>query len=111
MSDRRLYRKRRQFDRKPHIGNTAFVLVAISVVVFAVLAPRAHKMNQLTESCGVTIFRARAPLPTCAATELPKTDDNTKVGEPDQSRVLGKQDYEVQHLAEKHRFSVEQVKN
>ena len=38
------------------------------------------------------------------------TDDKTKVGEPDRSRVPGDQDYEVRYLAEKHGLSAEQVK-
>jgi hypothetical protein len=33
------------------------------------------------------------------------TDDKTKVGEPDRSRVSGDQDYEVRYLAEKHGLS------
>ena len=37
------------------------------------------------------------------------TDDKTKVGEPDRSRVSGSQDYEVQFLA-RNGLSVEQVK-
>jgi hypothetical protein len=38
MSDRRIYRKRRQhFDRKGNVSTTAFVLVAISLVVSALL--------------------------------------------------------------------------
>ena len=38
------------------------------------------------------------------------TDDKTKVGEPDRSRVAGDQDYEVRHLAETHGLSVEQAR-
>jgi uncharacterized protein DUF3606 len=38
------------------------------------------------------------------------TDDKTKIGEPDRSRVSGSQDYEIQYLAEKHGLSTEQVK-
>jgi ABC-type nitrate/sulfonate/bicarbonate transport system substrate-binding protein len=38
------------------------------------------------------------------------TDDKTKVGEPDRSRVSGSQDYEIQYLADKHGLSAEQVK-
>jgi uncharacterized protein DUF3606 len=122
MCDRRLYRKRREFDRKPDIGDTAFVLVAVGIVIFAVLSPRPHKTNQLTQSCGLTTFRARAPLPVCGATEAAPhssnfgkgvnemTDDKTKIGEPDRSRVSGSQDYEIQYLAEKHGLSTEQVK-
>jgi len=38
------------------------------------------------------------------------TDDKTKVGEPDRSRVSGDQDYEVRYLAEKHGLCPEQVR-
>jgi hypothetical protein len=38
------------------------------------------------------------------------SDDKTKVGEPDRSRVSGDQDYEVRYLAEKHGLSPEQVR-
>lgn len=38
------------------------------------------------------------------------SDDKTKIGEPDRSRVSGDQDYEVRYLAEKHGLSPEQVR-
>lgn len=38
------------------------------------------------------------------------TDDKTKVGEPDRSRVSAEQEYEVQHLADKHGLSAAQVR-
>jgi hypothetical protein len=38
-------------------------------------------------------------------------DDKTKVGEPDRSRVAADQDYEVQHFAEKHGLSPQQVRD
>jgi len=37
-------------------------------------------------------------------------DDNTKVGEPDRSRVSADQDYEVRYVAEKYGLTVDQVK-
>jgi len=39
------------------------------------------------------------------------TDDKTKVGEPDRSRVSADQDYEVQYFAEKNGLSPQQVRD
>jgi uncharacterized protein DUF3606 len=38
-------------------------------------------------------------------------DDKTKVGKPDRSRVAADQDYEVQHFAETHGLSPQQVRD
>jgi hypothetical protein len=38
-------------------------------------------------------------------------DDQTKMGEPDRSRVAGDQDYEIQYFAEKHGLSPRQVRD
>jgi len=38
-------------------------------------------------------------------------DDKTKVGEPDRSRVSADQDYEVEHFAEKHGLTQQQVRD
>jgi hypothetical protein len=39
------------------------------------------------------------------------TDDKTKVGEPDRSRVAADQDYEVRYLANRYSISVEQARD
>jgi hypothetical protein len=37
-------------------------------------------------------------------------DDKTKVGEPDRSRVAADQDYELRNIAERHRLTLQQVR-
>jgi hypothetical protein len=38
------------------------------------------------------------------------SDDKTKIGEPDRSKVAADQDYEVNYLAEKYRISREEAR-
>jgi hypothetical protein len=37
-------------------------------------------------------------------------DDKTKVGEPDRSQVAADQDYELRNIAERHRLTLQQVR-
>jgi hypothetical protein len=37
-------------------------------------------------------------------------DDKTKVGEPDRNRVAADQDYELRNIAERHRLTLQQVR-
>jgi uncharacterized protein DUF3606 len=37
-------------------------------------------------------------------------DDKTKVGEPDRNRVAVDQDYELRNIAERHRLTLQQVR-
>jgi hypothetical protein len=38
-------------------------------------------------------------------------DDKSHIGDPNQSRAAGDEDYEVRYLAEKHDLSVDQVRS